>query len=213
MSVAAELEMKHPAAKLIKDWWWRDERRHEVNVLNWFCPGKDAGRAAWLYELARREATLRKLPPFHKLPQELAMAWVEGFGPYREPGTITHRSTGIWNLKAAPGWTRPAAIEWNLYVPFRQLVRDFKLFIEMEKWNQEIRPTKGLKGRASRNRGRRNRPFSWAWPELMDRAAAKEKLNNSERSSLSEARKAAREFLALHPELKKECSTAKKARK
>ena len=73
----------------------------------------------------------------------------------------------------------------------------------MEKWLQGIKAACGSKGKASRNKGTRNRPFSWAWPELMDRAVAKEKLNDSERSSLSEARKAARHFLESHPDLQK----------
>jgi hypothetical protein len=189
-------------AKLDEDWWWRDERRRTDLLLKSIClHGKDADRAAWLYELARRGANVRKLPPFYKLPEELANQWVEYFGAHRDAGRMTHRSTGIWNLIAAPGWTRPAPIEWNLHAPFHQLARDFKMFIDMERWFQEIRPTRGPKGKATRNKGRKNRPFSWAWPELMDRADAKEKLNNSERSSLSEARKAARAFLAAHPVL------------
>jgi hypothetical protein len=44
----------------------------------------------------------------------------------------------------------------------------------------------------------------------MDRADAKEKLNSSERSSLSEARKAARALLAAHPVLKKVFTTVEK---
>jgi hypothetical protein len=188
-----------------KDWWWRDEDSRLNLLLKYLClQGKDAGRAAWLYELARRGATARKLPPFNKLPDEVFIQWVECFGAIQDPTRITHRSTGIWNLKAAPGWTRPAPIEWNLHAPFHRLVRDFKLFIDMEKWCQEIRPSaQGPNGKVSRNKGRKNRPFSWAWPELIDRAVAKEKLNNSERSSLSEARKAAREFLASNPDLHK----------
>jgi hypothetical protein len=188
-----------------KDWWWRDEDSRLNLLLKYLClQDKDAARAAWLYELARRATIANKPPPFNKLPDEVFIQWVECFGAIQDPTRITHRSTGIWNLKAAPGWTRPAPIEWNLHAPFHRLVRDFKLFIDMEKWSQNIRASaQGPKGKVSRNKGRKNRPFSWAWPELMDRAAAKEKLNSSERSSLSEARKAAREFLASHPILHK----------
>jgi hypothetical protein len=194
-----------------KDWWWRDKDSRLSLQLKYLClQGKDADRAAWLYELARREATARKLPPFNKFSDEVFIQWVERFGTNLDPTKTTHRSTGIWNLKAAPGWTRPAPIEWNLHAPFHHLARDFKLFIEMEKWFQEIRPARSPKGNATRNKGRKNRPFSWAWPELMDRAAAKEKLNSSERSSLSEARKAAREFLSSHPDLQKVLTAVEK---
>lgn len=194
-----------------KDWWWRDEHHRTDLLVKSIClHSKDADRAAWLYELARRGTTGRKLPPFYKLPEEVANQWVELFGASQDSGRITHRSTGIWNLIAAPGWTRPAPIEWNLYAPFHRLARDFKLFIEMEKWCQQIRPARGPKGKVTRNKGRKNRPFSWAWPELMDRAAAKEKLNNSERSSLSEARKATREFFSAHPDLQKVFAVLKK---
>jgi hypothetical protein len=186
-----------------KEWWWRDKQSRRYLQLKYLCAqGKDADRTAWLYELARRETTSGNLPPFNQLPDELFIQWVERFGAPQDPNRTTHRSTGIWNLTAAPGWTRPAPIEWNLHAPLHSLVRDFKLFIETEKWFQNIRPSaQGPKGKATRNKGRKNRPFSWTWPELMDRADAKEKLNSSERSSLSEARKAARVFLASHPEL------------
>lgn len=195
-----------------KDWWWRDKDSRINLLLKYLClQDKDATRAAWLYELARRATTVNKPPPFNKLPDEVFIQWVECFGAIQDPTRITHRSTGIWNLTAAPGWTRPAPIEWNLHAPFHRLARDFKLFIEMEKWNQNIRPpAQGPKGKVTRNKGRKNRPFSWAWPELMDRAAAKEKLNSSERSSLSEARKAAREFLASEPVLQEVFKAAEK---
>lgn len=193
-----------PRTKPDKDWWWRDKESCLSLQLKYLClQGKEADRAAWLYELARRRATARKLPPFSKLPEEVWIQWVERYGANQDPTKITHRSTGIWNLQAAPGWTRPAPIEWNLHAPFHRLARSFKLLIEMEKWLQEIRPSLSPRGNAIRNKGRKNRPFSWAWPELMDRAAAKEKLNSSERSSLSEARKAARGFLSSHPDLQK----------
>jgi hypothetical protein len=119
-------------AKLDEDWWWRDERRRDDLLLKSIClHGKDTNRAAWLYELARRGVNVRKLPPFYKLPEELANHWVEYFGADQDSERRTHRSTGIWNLIAAPGWTRPAPIEWNLHAPFHQLARDFKLFIDM----------------------------------------------------------------------------------
>jgi hypothetical protein len=199
------MKTRQSKAAMEKDWWWRDKDSRLNLMLKYLClQNKDAARAAWLYELARRATTANKLPPFNKLPDEAFIQWVECFGAIQDPTRITHRSSGIWNLKAAPGWTRPAPIEWNLHAPFHRLVRDFKLFIDMEKWSQQIRPSKlGPKGKISRNKGRRNRPFSWTWPELMDRAAAEEKLNNSERSSLSEARKAAHGFLAAHPVLEK----------
>ena len=197
--------------KLDKEWWWRDERfRDDLVVKSIYCLGKDVDRGAWLYELARREANMMRLPPFHKLPEEVALNWIKLFGPDRDFVPKTHRSTGIWNHIAAPGWTRPAPIEWNLNAPFHRLARDFKLFIEMEKWLQSISSKRGPKGKVARNKGRRNRPFSWAWPELIDRANAKEKLNDSERSSLSEARRTARAYLESLPDLKELLASLKK---
>ncbi len=194
----------HLEATMEQDWWWRDKNSRISLLLKLLVlERKDADRAAWLYELARREATTQKLPPFNKLPDEVFLKWVECFGETEDPTKKTHRSTGIWNLIPQPGWTRPAPIEWNLHAPLNSVVRDFKMFIALEKFHQNIRPSEqGPKGKVSRNKGRKNRPFSWAWPELMDRVAAKEKLNSSERSSLSEARKAARAFLASQPELR-----------
>jgi len=206
------MKTSNPSTKPDKDWWWRDKESRLCLLLKYLCAqGKDADRAAWLYELARRETTAGKLPPLNKFPDEVLIQWVERFGTIQDPTRTTHRSTGIWNLKAATGWTRPAPIEWNLHAPLHSLVRDFKLFIQMEKWSQNIcASAQGPKGKATRNKGRKNRPFSWAWPELMDRADAKEKLNNSERSSLSEARKAARAFLAAHPVLQEVFTTVEK---
>lgn len=171
-----------------KVWWWRPGVEHP----NDFGPNYESitiwceRRIAFHYELLRRVSRSRRLAPFTSL----------NYGHLRIISNLTDEKLALPIVRPATlpqhpnelGWT-PSSAQWNLGCSDRSWVLAFKDFIHQERARQQIpRPVP--------NKGKRNRGFSWRWPELMDVADLTSNiLDDNERSSLSMARRLAKEKL------------------
>ncbi|MHC1764574.1 MAG: hypothetical protein AB9869_09730 [Verrucomicrobiia bacterium] len=184
-------------------WWWRTPTAaykydHEYHSLD-FAPLSDERKcldsrcvdrrwefAAWHYELLRRHEAFTDWPPFNELdPDGAQHAWKGYFGDYSaEPETARiylDETDGFSHDHH--GWAQFPDVEWNLRAADNALSEQFIKFIHEERKAQKIVAAKGLTGR-------RNRPVSWLWPELLDRRdKARESLNRSEKELYSKAKR------------------------
>jgi hypothetical protein len=165
-------------------WWWREgANKHPIDFKPDFA-------LAFNYELARRACRRRRLVPFTEL--KIAHTWILAtyLGTISVP-QIPSRDAGNEKQEQEKGWTqiRPK-FQWNLNLSERSLVEAFINYIHLNRQIQGI-PAPSLPRE-------RRRPFSWRWLEFMDLSHFKIRpLDNKERSSLSSARKTAKEKLAL----------------
>ena len=132
-------------------------------------------RAAWLYEIGRRlgkdegkaEERMRKFPPFPKLDEELVtelvMAWPDQNENFGDPMIeFPQGSRAIRHLQRKPGHSRLLIATFDLERSDDALIQRFKDFLAVE------RERTGIEHKARSIKGRRNRPISWRYVEMLD---------------------------------------------
>jgi hypothetical protein len=159
-------------------WWWRPGATHRPFDFN------SKNSLAFNYELVKRVYRSERFVPFYALKvHHLSIIWPLSDDPLQQP---VSRETYDLNRQKESGWTVPNPIlQWNLKASKRALHAAFDLFIQQQRDLQNIPKPRP-------NAGERRKPLSWRWPELMDLADLNVcKLDDSERSKLSVARKVA----------------------
>lgn len=163
-------------------WWWRPESK--------FHPFGLKTSLAYNYELLRRFLRKERLAPYYglKIPHHLI---VMDLSDDQMPPFVSREFNN-----GEPGWTVPKpALQWNLNASRRALHAEFDHFIKQQRKLQNVPEPRP-------NAGKRRRPVSWLWPELMDLADFKiRKLDENERSKLSAARKVAEKKAAIFIQL------------
>ncbi len=185
-------------------WWWRMgtenvEYDGETHTMRKRKEPQDKTKAAewkdriescaWRYELARRQTRNDNLPPFPNAEEWLwdGMTDLASITKvYRYNDIPFDEDFDIWDDER--NWSRVLNVQWNLSKSNKELVRAFIQLVEQER--QEC-PKKRPKTKGPI--GKRNRHRSWRWAELLDIAHAirTPRLNDNERSILSQARRAA----------------------
>lgn len=171
-------------------WWWRKASlTSEDSFPPWrYCREE----VAWSYELARRANRRLNLPSFPELKMLDRQLLLSLFGPATTKGPWPpFRFALDASRPEEQGWARNEdKLEWNLRRTDNELARSFL------KWIRGKRRFQGIK-EPRPNKGMRRRPRSWAWPELMDRVHhGLRSLSDSQRSTLSNARRIAKRRLA-----------------
>lgn len=143
---------------------------------------------AFRYELGRRNHNLNDTPRFIDLPA-IALPHFRA-KLVRESDKICclyHGEMDVEKMAAArPGWSPALPYSYNLHASDRALCEVFMNWIKGERQRQYIAEELSVIGERSRNKGRRARPVSWKWIELIDNP---QQLNDNDRSHLSVARK------------------------
>jgi hypothetical protein len=172
-------------------WWWREgAAKHPVDFDKTFA-FPYSFPLPFNYELARRACRKRRLVSYTAL--NTVQLWI--IAPFLGETSIPQIATryaGNEQQESEKGWTQiHAKLQWNLNLSERILVNAFVDFI------RQNRDTQGIPAPLPVRRKRR-RSFSWRWLELMDMVYFKVRpLKSNERGSLSVAKKAAKQRLAL----------------
>jgi hypothetical protein len=187
-------------AELQRRWWWRvidtKDRRYDPTTHT-IAAKTPLGRkwkqevelAAWRYELAIRHARKDRFQPFPKADKRLRLL-LQDVPPTSQAVSFCDlpksQNFAFWDDQ---NWVALPRGYWNVRASEDAVAH---ALLEMFRQVRKARRIRRSRGPA----GKRNRPVSWRWPELLDIAhfLRTPALNPSERKKLSEARKAAEKF-------------------
>jgi hypothetical protein len=178
-------------------WWWREKGQ------NWTFDGRnfttkekrDSANqtwkdqeelVAWYYELARRHIRSDESPPFPQAKDSLAVTLLDDFNRIKPRLQVLR--INLMDAANDPTITRKRSwsdfLQCDLEAPDNQIFDSLRDYLKSERAKRKLKMRRGAEGK-------RHRPVSWRWPELMDIATLVEnpRLNDADRSKLSKARK------------------------
>ncbi len=160
-----------------KFWWWRKNKDWTFDAQDYTTKLKPSSTnqqwkdreelIAWRYELARRHTPSDQLPPYPEAKEKYndEMACLEDFsriGQRRKVLRIDELPVEIdLNILKKESWSGVHRFECDLEASDNQLTAGFLEYVRTGRERRNIKAGIGPKGK-------RHRPVSWRWPELMD---------------------------------------------
>jgi hypothetical protein len=184
-----------------KFWWWRKSEDWTFDPVQSTTRLKPSSKnhkwkeheelIAWWYELARRHKGKEPRPPYPeaKAKDPFILKCLEEFSQIRQ----RRKALRVDELPVSEDPSISQKSSWSgllqcdLQASDHQLTASLLQYVRAERKKRNIKAARGAKGK-------RHRPVSWHWPELMDLAhfIKNPALNAADRSKLSKARKLAR---------------------
>lgn len=173
-----------------EQWWMRLDRITDTRAKRTWRQFYE--EPAFRYELSRR-AISSVSRPFVELSVFESQIVCLRFGRKTNPLLVWIADSEELLNSAYPytspqdGFSRRLPVAWNLRASNHALTSHFLKYIEEERALQKVKP--------SPHHGCRNRPVSWRWLDLLDNPL---RLDDSDRSHLSQARKNSKELVGTY---------------